>query len=376
MNNKLKRELAFICGSTAALALRRSPKWATIFSLGAAGFYLSSLQRRFSFQNRSVYITGGSRGLGLSLAWNVLSRGAQVTLAAREEDELNRARDLLLADFPDARIFLSVCDITDSAQLQTSLDEALDSMGGFDVLINNAGSILVGPFESMKHADFEAQMKLHLFSVVQATQHVTRFYKDLGGGRIVNICSLGGKVAVPHMLPYDASKFALAGFSQGLTAELAPLGIKVTTAYPTVMRTGSPLQAIFKGDHEKEFLWFASLDNMPGLSMSADLAAKKILDGVEEEQSEIILSIPAKLRILGGALFPELMNSLMGLAARLLPKGLSQKRKTGAESAALFEKTGLLKPLHKRLQESAETYNQAPHYDAKDMMGLSTKTIH
>jgi short-subunit dehydrogenase len=360
MNRALNKEIAIVTGLLALLGLaRRSRTLGAVGGIGLAGCLLASLRNNYSLQSKKVVITGGSRGLGLSLAWNALAQGAEVTLLARDREELVRAREILLGTFPEASVWIDTCDVTNSDELQQSLQLAVHDMGAIDLLINNAGAILVAPFSTMRKEDFEAQMRLHLFAVVEALQMLVPYFKSRGGGRILNICSLGGKVAVPHMLAYDASKFALAGFSQGVAAELAHDGIIVTTAYPTVMRTGSPIQAVFKGDQQLEYEWFNAIDNLPGLSMGPDEAAKKLLQAICDGRTEVVLSIPAKARMMIGALFPETMNFLMKIAARLLPSGTSAQYKTGAEVAG------------GEWDESRELmYNQKPLHDAEFNLGL------
>lgn len=372
MNNSLKKEIALLAGLWTLIGARsRAPMTTALLAAGTTALYLSSLKKDFDLEGRNVLITGGSRGLGLSLAWNLLERGAGgLTLVARDQAELDKARAILIAQFPHARVWTAPCDVTDGTALASTLDQAVSRMGSIDLLVNNAGSILVGPFSSMDREDFEAQMKLHLYAVIEATQLIFAHFKTRAGGRILNICSLGGKVAVPHMLPYDASKFALAGFSQGVAAELAEHGIVVTTAYPTVMRTGSPIQAVFKGNHEREFEWFGAIDNLPGLSMSADKAAKKILDAVEDGRTEVILSLPAKARMFFGAIFPEMMHALMGLVARILPSEDSTVRKTGAQSSGRFARNPFLAPLKRKARDAETTYNQEARHDADFNMGL------
>ncbi len=372
MNNALKRELAVIVGTMAAVSLARSrkPLWSTALGATAAGLWLSSLKSQFNVFNKSVYITGGSRGLGLSLAWNLVKQGATVTLAARDEEELLKAQEIILRDFPNASVFLSVCDVTNTGQLRESIGQAQLQMDGIDLLINNAGAILIGKFESMTKADFDAQLQLHLYATIDAVRTIIPYFRAKGGGRILNICSLGGKVALPHMIPYDVSKFALAGFSQGLAAEVAEDNIHITTAFPTVMRTGSAIQAVFKGDHEEEFAWFAAMDNMPFLSMSADTAAKKIIDAVCDGQTEVILSLPAKTRMVFGSLFPEIVNAGAAIVAKWLPKGNSLFRKTGADSSAKFFKNPFFYFLRKRETEAERRYNQSSHHDAEYNMSL------
>lgn len=370
MNKSLRRELAAMAGIAAVACLgTKSKVLSGIFAAGAAGLVLSTLKKDYSFKGKSAYITGGSRGFGLSLAWNLLKQGASVTLVARDRNELQNAREILIKDFPKAEIYLSVCDVTDRKQLHSSLDQAIHRMSGIDLLINNAGAILVGPFTSMEKEDFESQMRLHLYAAIESTQLLLPHFKSRGGGKILNVCSLGGKVAVPHMLAYDASKFALAGFSQGVGAELARFGVCVTTVYPTVMRTGSPIQAVFKGNHEKEFAWFETIDHMPMISMSADMAAKKTLAAVRDGQTEVILSWPGKLRMFMGTVFPETMNLLMDFANRLMPTEDSKVRKTGSESSKLFKKIPLLETAL-GTAEHERTYNQIARKNAKVSMGI------
>jgi short-subunit dehydrogenase len=207
--------------------------------------------------------------------------------------------------------------------------------------------------------------------VIEATELIAPHFKQRGGGRIINICSLGGRSAVPHMLPYNASKFALAGYSQGAAIELEKDDILVTTVYPALMQTGSPIQAVFKGEHEKEFAWFEAADNFPGLSMSPDTAARKILHASSVGSTELVLSIVGKARVVAGALFPEVVHFVMTLLSRLMPAGNSEMRRTGYQSRAHFEKSILTRPFMMRARAAEVRYNQSPSEDAEFNMGLN-----
>jgi short-subunit dehydrogenase len=143
--------------------------------------------------------------------------------------------------------------------------------------------------------------------------------RQRGRGRIVNISSIGGKVSMPHLLPYGASKFALTGFSEGLRAELAKDGILVTTVIPGLMRTGSPRNALFKGQHRAEYAWFSISDSIPVLSISAESAARKIVSALQHGDAEVILSLPAQLAVRFHGLFPGLMAEVMSLTNHFLP---------------------------------------------------------
>jgi short-subunit dehydrogenase len=131
------------------------------------------------------------------------------------------------------------------------------------------------------------------------------------------------------------SKFALVGFSEGLRTELAKDNILVTTVCPGLMRTGSPHHALFKGQHRAEFTWFSLGDALPGLSMSAERAARQILQACQRGEAEVVLSLPAKLATTFHALFPGLTADLLGLANTFLlpgPGGIGTTRVQGSDS--------------------------------------------
>jgi NAD(P)-dependent dehydrogenase (short-subunit alcohol dehydrogenase family) len=371
MRLAVKNEALILMGAgAAALFAAKRPKAAMALA-GAAGFLYASKRRgKESFKGKSVLITGGSRGLGLALALEFAREGAKVAVVARDKEELLRAKSRVEALVPTAHLRAYACDVTDHRQFAEAIKLVVLEQGGLDVLVNNAGAITVGPFEAMDNEDFEAQMRLHFLAPVHACRLALPYLRERAGGRIVNICSMGGKVAVPHMLPYDASKFALSGFSQGLMAELAEEGISVTTVYPAVMRTGSPIQAVFKGDHDKEFAWFASADVLPGLSLGAASAARKVVEAARNRTAELVPSVPAKARNILAAAFPETFASLMGMIASYLPKGYSRQHFTGADSRKVFDHAPLLWPLRALARKVEKDWNQEPKHDARFNMGL------
>jgi short-subunit dehydrogenase len=207
-----------------------------------------------------------------------------------------------------------------------------ERFGAVDVLVNNAGVIQTGPLESMTMEDFEDAIKTHLWAPLYTTLAVLPEMKRRGEGRIVNIASIGGKVSVPHLVPYSVSKFALVGLSDGMRAELAQDGIKVTTVCPSLMRTGSPENATFKGDHEKEYAWFAVSDSLPGLSLNAERAARKILEACRRGDAEVLVGLPAKLAAVARTLAPNLTASLLAYVNRWLPQDSHPERFAGKQS--------------------------------------------
>lgn len=138
-----------------------------------------------------------------------------------------------------------------------------------------------------------------------------------GHGRIVTVASIGGKMSVPHLLPYSTAKFAAVGFSEGLRAELGPGPVAVTTVVPGLMRTGSHEQARFTGQAGKEFTWFALSASLPLLSMDAERAARQIIEAVRRGRPEIILTPAGQLVSRLAGLAPELTSRILHLTQRL-----------------------------------------------------------
>jgi NAD(P)-dependent dehydrogenase (short-subunit alcohol dehydrogenase family) len=288
---------------------------ATLAAAGVGAYYLyRALRPGYDFRGKNVLITGGSRGLGLVLGRQLTRAGANLAICARDPDELGRAFEQLTTT--GARVVAAECDITDPARVREFVAVARQRLGPIDVLINNAGVIGVGPLETQRVEDFELAMKTHFWATLYFCLEVIPEMKARQTGRIVNITSFGGRVAVPHLIPYCASKFAQVGLSDGLRAELARFGVTVTTVCPGLMRTGSHLQAEFKGRHEEEYSWFALGAGMPGLSINAERAARQILRGVALGDAEVVVTLPAKLAIIARALFPNLVQCVSAAVNR------------------------------------------------------------
>lgn len=135
-------------------------------------------------------------------------------------------------------------------------------------------------------------------------------------------------------MPYSTSKFALVGLSEGLHSELAKDGIVVTTVCPGLMRTGSPRNAEFKGNHRAEYAWFSISDALPLTSMKAERAARQIIRACKRGDAEVVLSLPAQLAALFHGVFPGVTADLMGVVNRLLPGagGIGKRRAKGKDS--------------------------------------------
>jgi NAD(P)-dependent dehydrogenase (short-subunit alcohol dehydrogenase family) len=306
-----------------------------ILAAFGVGGYLAyrALKPRYAFRGKHVLITGGSRGLGLVLSRQLAEAGARISICSRDSSELTRAVADLAAR--GARVVAVECDVTDRDRVREFIAVARQRNGPIDVLVNNAGTIRVGPLEEMREEDFEQSLLTHFWAALYTTLEVLPEMKVRRSGRIVNISSIGGKIAVPHLLPYTAGKFALVGFSDGLRAEVAKHGIIVTTVCPGLMRTGSHLNAEFKGRHEDEYAWFALGGSLPGFSMSAERAAQKILAACARGDAEAVLGLPAKLAVAARAMCPNFVVDALALVNRLLmpePGGIGTAVARGRES--------------------------------------------
>jgi NAD(P)-dependent dehydrogenase (short-subunit alcohol dehydrogenase family) len=276
-------------------------------------------------RRKVVVITGGSRGLGLALAERFGRAGAKLVLAARNVEELSRARYTLLArgavQSPQD-VLLIPADLTDAAQATMLIEHAISHFGRIDVLINNAGIIEVGPVEDQPIAAYRRAMATNFFAALHTTHaalpHLLSRKPSDRDASIVNIASIGGKFAVPHLLPYVASKFALVGFSEGLHAELRHKGVRVTTVCPGLMRTGGEAHADFTGQVKKEERWFKLAAKTPIVAASVTHAANRIYNAVAAGRAEITITPQAWLAARVAGLAPATTQYLASLANQLL----------------------------------------------------------
>jgi NAD(P)-dependent dehydrogenase (short-subunit alcohol dehydrogenase family) len=332
-------------------------------AMGAAGIGALAMARAwrareaYDFNGKSVVITGGSRGLGLVMAREFAAEGARLTLIARDEAELQRADIDIKTREPFAEVHTAVADVRKRYEAERAIGQTLDRFGSVDVVINNAGIIQVGPIDHMKLADYEDAMNTHfwgpLYMVLAALPHMRR----QGGGRIVNISSIGGKIAVPHLVPYSASKFALTGLSDGLRLELMRDNILVTTVCPGLMRTGSPVNAMFKGKRPQEYAWFAISDSLPLASINAERAARQIINACRRGDAELVITVQAKLAVLARAMAPELFQDAMAMMNGLLPGPSSadgDEARPGRESESEWAPSTLTASTYKAAEKNNE----------------------
>lgn len=274
-----------------------------------------------------VLITGGAGGLGMALARRYAKDNARLILVGRDADALAHARQTLLTEkavHHPADVLLLPADLSQKEQAASMIDHAFGHFERIDVLINAAGIIEVGPVEDQPLEAFERAMAANFFSALYTTFAALprllrqRAYEGSRRASIVNISSIGGKLAVPHMLPYTASKFALTGLSEGLHAELRGQGIRVTTVCPGLMRTGGENHAKFVGNVDKERRWFLLSAKTPGLSADVNHAASRIHNAQRAGCAEITITPQAWLAARLTGLAPSLTAVASSLANHYL----------------------------------------------------------
>ncbi len=302
----------------------------------AAAGYALRRARRYPLRGRAALVTGGTRGLGLLLARELGERGCRVAVCARNGDELRRAVTDLRTLGVEAHGI--TCDLRDRDQVRAMVAEAVDRLGGLDVVVNNAGIIHSAPLDSLGEAEFEDAMRIMFWAPLWV---FTEARPHLRGGVLVNITSVGGKISPPHLLPYACAKSAQVGLSEGLDAELTRDGIRVLTVVPGLMRTGSTVRASYAGRPALEYAWFSLLAGAPLVSMNAARAARRIVDAVQHGRRHLTLTPMARAATAVHGVAPGLTQAALRTMNRALPGPGAEGPTTGLEAAPRADRWGM-----------------------------------
>jgi short-subunit dehydrogenase len=267
--------------------------------------------------DKVVVITGGSTGLGLALARNLVREGCILAVCARSEEDLELTKlEFLSHGF---KIFCSVCDVSQSEEVDAFIEAVLARFGKIDILVNNAGVISVGALESFDLIDYHNAMDIMFWGIVHTSRAVLPHFKARNSGQIINVTSIGGVAAVPQLHPYVAAKFAAVGYSMGMAAELRKDNITVTTIVPGLMRTGSFINALFQQGNRKEFKLFAAMSTAPLITISVDKAVREIVSAIRHKKIFATLGVPAKIIHELYHFFPSTMIRVFGFLNRFVP---------------------------------------------------------
>lgn len=304
------------------MARAAHPVLRTVVVAAVAVFLVRAVRRRarrFHLAGRVVVVTGGTRGLGLLIAEELGRQGARVAVCGRDRRALVEAERRLAAR--GVEVLARPADLGDRAQAEGFIERVSLEWNRIDAVINNAGVIHVEPVASAGIESIEEAMRSNFWSAVNVTMAALPHLRERSdGARVVNVVSIGGRVAVPHLLGYSASKFGLAGFSEGLAAELAREGIRVTTVFPWLMRTGSYLNAEYAGDAARELTWFSVGASLPFATVAAERAARRVVRALVNGETVVHLGLLAAVLARLHGVAPALTVRLMALFDRFLPR--------------------------------------------------------
>lgn len=182
-------------------------------------------------------ITGGSEGIGKAAAMAFAREGAKVAICARRADVLNTAAEEIRAA-TGGQVLAVPTDVTDAAQVQAFAQKAIDTYGGIDILLNNAGTSAAAPFEKVTDEEWMYDLQLKLFSAIRMSRAAIPSMRARGGGRIINMTTVGGKAPGPNSLPTNVSRAAGIALTKALSKELAKDNILVNTVCLSIVRSG------------------------------------------------------------------------------------------------------------------------------------------
>jgi short-subunit dehydrogenase len=273
-------------------------------------------------ENRVAIITGASEGIGKALACELVKQGARVVLAARSEDKLNA----LAAELGAARALAVPTDVTQPAQVERLVAQAVDAFGGVDILVNNAGFGMYGLVQETDWERLRQMWEVNFFAAVACTRAALPHLRRRRGA-MVNISSVAGKIPLPYMAGYCATKFALVAFSDGLRMELAPAGVQVLTVCPGRVRTKFHESAFREGK------------NLPGVfqrgqpaGVSAESVARATVRALRRGRRELIIPWRLRLAVQARNLLPGLTEWVLG--------GLVRSEAPPAQAASGGEEPG------------------------------------
>jgi len=288
---------------------------------------------RFNLAGKVVLITGGSRGFGFVLAQHLARRGAKLALCARSADDLELARQAL--DAGGTEVITMTADVTKNEEVKAMIRDIIKHYRTIDVLVNNASMIQVDPQHLREQEAYQLAMQTNFWAQLYTMQAVIPYFAGHGGGRIVNITSIGGKIAVPNLPPYTSGKLSI-GLSEGMHTALKKHNIHVTTVIPNVIRTDSPVYHGDDGDRKKENTWLKHAELNPILLEDADKAAERIIQAMEYGEPEVNLSLNGKIATLIKGIAPGWITILMSIAHKLLPEASTNIKRIGREAESKF----------------------------------------
>ncbi len=268
------------------------------------------------FKGKTIIITGASSGLGKELCRRLAQKGANLALIARNREKLTDVKkELESIAGQDQKIESISCDVTDFNRTEKAFEQMVDTIGVPDILINNAGILEEGYFENISLSIFREIFDVNFFGAINCTKIILPYFKSKGTGKIVNVASLGGKMASFGYSAYCSSKYALVGLTETLRMELKPQNISVNLVCPGEFN--SPMVDKLNTYRTKENIEITH--TAPVLSI--DFVADEIIAGIEKNR---FLIIPGRIsRILEriGRWFPSVLRAVVDFKVNRIYQG-------------------------------------------------------
>lgn len=256
------------------------------------------------YEDKVIWITGGGTGIGRALAIEFAERKAVVAVSGRRVEPLEQTREEI--ERAGGRGLVVPCDVTKVTELEEEVDEIVDAHGGLDVVVANAGYTVAGKFEDLTAADWKRQFDTNVIGVAMTARCALPHLRE-SGGQIVLMGSVAGTVGLPETAPYSASKFAVRGIGQSLTAELADSEVSCTTLLPGFVES-----QIGKVDNQGEYREDWEDQRSEQLMWPADRAARSMLSAIAKRKSEAVITGHGKVVAFLGNHAPRLTQQLMG----------------------------------------------------------------
>jgi len=270
------------------------------------------------FKNMVVVITGGSSGLGKALAKRFIKMGASVALIARNKQKLAASKAELLASCGDgSKVEIFNCDVADFSTTEKTFKDIIESMSSIDILVNSAGILKEGYFEEQSSETFREIMDINYFGTLNCVKAIMPVFKKRGGGRIVNIASLGGKFGVFGYAAYCSSKFAVVGLSETLRCELKPLNIKIQLVCPPEF--DSPMVDDLNTYRTEENRAMAHIASV----LSIEYVADKVFTGIMRDRYLIIPGRISRFLELSNRWFPAISRAITDYQIKKVYRGSS-----------------------------------------------------
>ncbi|MCR9213417.1 MAG: SDR family oxidoreductase [Proteobacteria bacterium] len=268
------------------------------------------------YQGKTAAITGAGSGIGRALSLSLARKGCNLALSDISEERLDETK-ALIAD-QNVGCSLTVLDVSDRDAVESWAQDAVSEFGTVDFVFNNAGVTVVNSADDLSYEDFHWIMNINFWGVVHGSKAFLPHFLERGEGAIINVSSLFGLISVPSQSSYNASKFAVRGFTESLAQEVSKKGITVCSVHPGGIKTSIARNARFNspGFGAKNMEEFTRAFEK-GARTTSEEAANVILSGVEKGRKRILIGGDAKLLDIIQRLTPTRYNDFINLLYRL-----------------------------------------------------------